>query len=399
VGEVDHMPLPRVAVVSDFLEEQWLSMDLVAEMLVEQLRVEYAASFEVTQLRPRMASRARRLPLVGLGRVPFQIDRYLGRYWDYPRWLGRRRQTFDVFHIIDHSYAQLVHRVPSDRCVVTCHDLDTFRCVLEPGSERRSPVFRRLIRNVLSGLQAAARITCDSETIRKEILLQGWCAPERVIVVPNGVDSVCCPEPDPRSDDVASRLLGPKDPSTTEILHVGSTAARKRIDVLLNVFAGVLRKYPQARLVRAGGPFTAGQESLAARLGLDEAVVGLPHLSRGVLAAVYRRAALVVQPSEREGFGLPVLEAMACGTPVLASDLPVLREVGGNAVRYCPVADIRAWQTAIVELLLERDQQPEAWLRRRERGLTQAGKFSWTEYTKKMVQTYQELLGATGPHA
>jgi glycosyltransferase involved in cell wall biosynthesis len=388
------MTLPRIAVVSDFLEEQWLSMDLVAEMLVSRLRIDYPASFEVTQVRPKMVSRARRLPLVGSGRVPSQIDRYLGRYWDYPRLLGRRGQAFDIFHIVDHSYAQLVHRVPPDRCIVTCHDLDAFRCILEPGSERRSLVFRRVIRNVLSGLQAAARITCDSESTRRDILSKGLCPPERVMVVPNGVDAVCCPEPEPRSDDVASRLLGPRDPSTIEILHVGSTVARKRIDVLLNAFAGVRREYPQARLVRAGGPFTADQEALVARLGLDEGVIVLPRLSRGVLAAVYRRSTLVVQPSEREGFGLPVLEAMACGTAVLASDLAVLREVGDGAVTYAPVGDINAWKTAIVQLLLERDQEPDEWIKRRERGIAQAAKFSWVEYAKRMVEVYRELLGA-----
>ena len=66
----------------------------------------------------------------------------------------------------------------------------------------------------------------------------------------------------------------------------------------------------------------------------------LPFLDRATLAAVYRRSALVLLPSEREGFGLPVLEALACGTPVVASDIDALREVGGDAVRYCPAEDV-----------------------------------------------------------
>ena len=74
--------------------------------------------------------------------------------------------------------------------------------------------------------------------------------------------------------------------------------------------------------MRVGGPFTAAQQAQVRELGLGDAIVVLPLLDRSTLAAVYRRCALVLMPSEREGFGLPVLEALACGTPVVASDSP-----------------------------------------------------------------------------
>ena len=90
------------------------------------------------------------------------------------------------------------------------------------------------------------------------------------------------------------------------------------------------------------------------RLGLEPHIIVLPFLERRVLAAVYRRAAVVLQPSDREGFGLPVAEAMACGTPVVASDLPPLREVGGAMASYCPVGDVEAWTSTVSELLDER---------------------------------------------
>ena len=80
-------------------------------------------------------------------------------------------------------------------------------------------------------------------------------------------------------------------------------------------------------------------------------IVTLPFLDRRVLAAVYRRAALVLQPSEREGFGLPVAEAMACGTPVVASTVPALREAGGDGAIYCRVGDLRRLDGAVGALL------------------------------------------------
>jgi glycosyltransferase involved in cell wall biosynthesis len=177
-----------------------------------------------------------------------------------------------------------------------------------------------------------------------------------------------------------------------DLLHVGSTVPRKRIDVLLRVFAAVRREFPRARLIRVGGPLTDEQQGLAARLGIERAILVLPFIERDVLAAVYRRAAIVLQPSEREGFGLPVVEALACGTPVVATDLPVLREVGGEAAVYCPVGDLESWVKALTGLLAERERRSQSWTNRRAAAIAQAAQFSWAQYADRMVALYRELL-------
>jgi glycosyltransferase involved in cell wall biosynthesis len=183
-----------------------------------------------------------------------------------------------------------------------------------------------------------------------------------------------------------------------EILHVGSTIPRKRIDVLLRIFAEVRKQFPATRLLRVGGEFTFEQEQLARSLDLQDSIVVLPHLSRAVLAAVYRRAALVVLPSEREGFGLPVVEAMACGTPVVATDLPVLHEVGGEVASYVALSDINSWGDTVCELLTERNERPEKWALRQASSIAQAARFSWAEYAQRMVGIYQDVLGASLSH-
>ena len=189
-------------------------------------------------------------------------------------------------------------------------------------------MFRKMMQHVLDGFRTAALVACDSAATRDELVAWDLIARDKLRVVPLGVHPTCTPEPNPAADAEARRLLdgGPAD--ALNLLHVGSTIERKRIDVLLEVFAGVRKEFPRARLVRVGGPFTPAQMKLVKHFKLENAIVVLPHLSREVLAAVYRQSALVLQPSEREGFGLPVIEAMACGTPVVASDLPVLRVVG-----------------------------------------------------------------------
>lgn len=385
---------PRVAVVCDLREENWHSMNLVADMLLEGLEAEHAGEFAPARVCPPMR---RRLTRAGAraGRL-FNADRLLNRFWDYPRHVARRRSEFDLFHVVDHSYAHLLHRLPPRRTVVTCHDLDTFRCLLEPEGEPRSAPFRAMTRRVLGGFRRAARVACDSRATRDELLRHKLFAPEQLVVIPNGVHPAFREGADPAADGEAARLLGACDEGAPDLLHVGSTVGRKRLDVLLRVFAEVRKSFPRARLVRVGGEFTAAQGALAERLGLLDSTVVLPFLSPEVLAAVYRRAALVLLPSEREGFGLPVVEALACGAHVVASDLPVLREVGGGAeaVTFCPVGDVQAWAEAVTQLLRERGDEPELWSRRRDAGLRQAACFTWREYVERTVALYREVLNS-----
>jgi glycosyltransferase involved in cell wall biosynthesis len=98
-------------------------------------------------------------------------------------------------------------------------------------------------------------------------------------------------------------------------------------------------------------------------------------------------------PSDNEGFGLPVIEALACRTPVLASDLPVLREVGGEVVVYSPVGDVSAWTVAATSMLRERSEHPGRWDSRRDAGVRWASRFSWGEYANRSVELYRRMLG------
>jgi len=382
--------LPRVAIVSDLREERWHSMDLVAEMLLLNLKAPDLRVVDPTELRPVMVRRFSRLPFAPQSFAE-TADRITNRVWDYPRWLESRRDEFDIFHVVDHSYANLVHVLPAKRTIVTCHDLDAFQGVL-PGSRGGTLVSRALAHRLLDGLQAAARVVCVSQAGRDQLLSYDVVDASRVTVIPNGVHPTCTHRPDPRADRELEELLGPASPTTLELLHVGSTIARKRIDVLLESVAGLKRLWPHLRLIRVGDTFTSAQERQINQLGLRETVTVLPFVDRRVLAAVYRRATLLLQPSEREGFGLPVAEAMASGTPVVASRIPALVEVGGQAATYCPVGDVRAWVATISELLDERASSSEDWQQRCTASLAQARRFSWREHARRMTVLYRDLL-------
>jgi glycosyltransferase involved in cell wall biosynthesis len=391
-----HRHLPRVALISDLREEQWHSMDLVSELLLLGLRHPDVGAVDVSQLCPGLVRRATRLPWAGRVRRVATVDRLVNRFWDYPRWLRARTAGFDLFHIVDHSYAHLTAELPAHRTLVMCHDIDAFEAAL-PGSRQRSPLARALATRQLAGIRRAARVVCGSRATRDALVEANIVPAARIMVVPYGVHPTCSPRAHRQADADAEALLGPVDAEVPELLHVGSVVPRKRIDVLLDVFAGVRVRHSRARLVRVGGPLTSAQERQAARLGLTRHIVTLPFLDRRVLAAVYRRAALVLQPSEREGFGLPVAEAMACGTPVVASLVPALSEAGGYAAVYCRVGDRRVWRDTVSGLLDERERRPEMWERRRADSLHAARRFDALAHARGMLEVYREMLPGRFP--
>ena len=371
----------RVAILCDMLEERWESMDLIGRVLTDE--VSKLSGIEATRVCPPMRRRfSNEQSTPGVG---FTADRLLNRMWDYPRYVSTLQDQYDVFHVIDHSYSQLVHKLPASRTIVTCHDIDTFRSVVTP-LEQRSIPFRAMTRHILSGLKCAAHVACASETTRDQLLQYDLLPQEKLHVVLNGLDAAFSANPDHAADNAAAKLLGTEQ--HLDILHVGTTIPRKRIDVLLRTFAGVVASYPEARLVRVGGDLTQEQMELAKQLGISEQVVTLPRLELSTLAAVYRRAALTLIPSEREGFGLPLAESLGCGTPVLASDIPALREVGSTAAQYAPVGEVNTWVEEVNALLHQKNSQPVAWLERRTQGIARAANFSWKNYAEQMAALY-----------
>lgn len=377
----------RIAVVCDFAEEGWPSMDLVGEMLSAGLN-ELGHGISAALIRPRFR-RFFSTPESG-GGLGRSTDLVINRFWRYRRALRPIVPAFDFFHIVDHSYAHLAHELPAERTIVTCHDLDTFRCLLEPSAEPRSLPFRLMTRRILSGFRRAAAVVCDSEWTRQEIRRHRLVPDERLIPTPIGVDAAALGHASAETVRGIDGLLGAG--SQLNLLHVGSTIPRKRIDVLLRVFRLVRDEFPEARLIRVGGDFDAEQKRLATTLGVADHCTTLPFLSREQLGEIYRRCAVLLLPSEREGFGLPVVEALACGTPVVASDIPVLREIGGEVVSHCAIGKPEEWASTVGSLLRMRRENEAGWADLRARGRAHAAQFSWSACARRMATLYRSLI-------
>ena len=373
----------RIAFVCDLLEEEWPSMDLVAEMLLEHAQRDERIS--TTRVRPAFARRLSRLPLgARRERFAFNADRLVNRVWDVPLAARRVRRQNDVFHVCDHSYAYAVHALPAERVGVYCHDLDAFRCLLEPQAEPRPLWFRAMAQRLLRGVEKARVVFFSTGAVRDAIRKYDLLDERKLVQAYYGVSPEfrVTPETAVSLEHLPIHALGGKP----FLLHVGSCIPRKRVDVLLDVFAEARREHPDLRLVQIGGTWTDEQRASIERLHIGDALVQFRGIERTELAEIYRRATLVLMPSEFEGFGLPVIEALSCGATVLASDIPPLREVGSDAVSFLPVADIGAWSAHVVKLLRDPSQGPSAEVR-----LAQAARFSWTSHAKIIVDTYLGL--------
>ena len=377
----------RVAVVSDMLAEGWPSMDLVADTLMRELSGQRSSPIEPRLVRPRFVpvlGRVRRGPSTHL-----TADRVFNRFWIYPWTMRRALAGCDVFHIVDHSYAHLALSLPRQRVITTCHDIDTFRGFHAPG-RIGTGLPRFLVNRLAEGLRASALVVCPSQSTAEEIIDAGLATPERVVVVPNGVDPHVA---DAASDREAARLLHSNAP-TIDLLHVGSTIDRKRVDLLLKAVARMAVDVPAIRLIRVGGPFTANQAQQVTDLALAKRILVLPFLDRTTLYAVYRRAALLLVTSDREGFGLPIVEALSAGLPVIARDLPVFREVAGDCATFVQSTDPAEWAKAIGELLADARSNPASWEARREAGRRRAARFSWMRYAEEMASLYVKTASA-----
>jgi glycosyltransferase involved in cell wall biosynthesis len=269
----------------------------------------------------------------------------------------------------------------SRRLVVTVHDL-AFRRF--PGTAPHATL--RWLTRLDRYLVRATRIIAVSESTRRDVVDLYGVDPERVEVIPHGVDGETYRPPDPGSVEAVRRRFGLNDPY---VLFLGGIEPRKNLPNLLAAYA---RLSPEVRplLVVAGGWVPWNPEG---RRGLDQALDGLPadvrsgvvvtgYVSERDKVALLGGAEALVYPSLYEGFGFPVVEAMACGTPVLTSDVSSLPEVAGDAAVLVSPEDIDSIAAGMEGLV--RDDALRARLRAA--GLERARRFTWEDTARRTAE-------------
>ncbi len=232
--------------------------------------------------------------------------------------------------------------------------------------------------------RAASRIVTVSNFSAREISTAYHVPLERITVAPLGVDAGFSPR---RGDSPCELPVGVTEPY---VLHVGDLHERRNLGVALEAVIEA-RRHSRASstlsLVLAGidRGVTDGLRAIAGNAGVPDAVVHLGTVSEERLRTLYRCAAALVYPSLYEGFGLPVIEAMASGTPVIGSRAASIPEVLGNAGVLLDPLDVRGWTEAIVKVI--NDEQCRG--RMREAGLARAGEFTWERTARITLEVYR----------
>ena len=265
--------------------------------------------------------------------------------------------------------------------VVTIHDMSVFDC--PDGFNSRFAAWYRLLLPRLA--RRARRVITDSEFTKERILRLTKVVPSKVVVIYLGVDRRFCPEAISRIDDVVAAL---KLPSRRYVLAVGSLEPRKNLARLFQAWACAQARLSESVwLIVAGASGTSHVFDNNPTCQLPERIFLTGHVNDIWLPALHAGALAMVYPSLYEGFGLPPLEAMASGTPVLVGNRASLPEVVGEAGLLVDPLDVDAIAEGIVHLV--QDEALRAELRRR--GLCRAKQFSWDETARR---TWEVLKAA-----
>jgi glycosyltransferase involved in cell wall biosynthesis len=239
-------------------------------------------------------------------------------------------------------------------------------------------------------VKSSAAIICGSEYSKQDIVRAYGIPSDRVQVVPYGIDHSRF-HPDVTLDPQWAKQLGIRE---GYILHVGLFSQRKNIPVLLQAIARLRSKgtWGNRQLVLAGSEvsgITGAAEiyDTIKQLELTESVILTGHAPDEHIPGLYANAAALVMPSLYEGFGFPILESMAVGTPVVASNSSSLPEVAGDAAILVPPQDVGALAEAIKDVIENRTIAEDL----RRKGLIRASQFSWERTAEQTVAVYRAV--------
>jgi glycosyltransferase involved in cell wall biosynthesis len=325
-------------------------------------------------------------PLAGLEHVPRRSVAVGYKPWRMAVYLGQLAGVgFDrllpgaaLFHATEHLLPPFRH-VPT---VLTVHDL-----IYHLFPEHHKPLnYYYLNLTMPLYCRRADAIIAVSQSTRSDLIAHYGINPGKVSVV----YEAAAPHFRPASAQHVTRVRAEYGLPERFLLHVGTLEPRKNLSRLIDAFCVLRRDVPDARLVLVGakGWLYEGFFRRLEALGLQDSVQLLGYVPDADLPAVYSAATVCVLPSVYEGFGLPVLEAMACGVPVACSRAASLPEVGGEAVRYFDPLDSDDMAAALRDVWQDEELRHEM----AQQGLAQAARFSWSRAAVETLAIYSRLL-------
>jgi glycosyltransferase involved in cell wall biosynthesis len=344
----------------------------------------------------------------GIGRYTSSLYAHLAKYISIeikqPQTLPLARRISWMHHlpigIEGHSKKSIVHFTKIMGCalmlwrpihpsVATVHDLGALEYPEE--WEMFDPLARQLLRLSMTGLKRLDMIIADSDFTRQSLINHLGITPDRVHTVYPGIDLNCFhPKPDARQT-LVQKYPHLANRSGPWLLYVGSELSRKNLPFLFEVVSRIKTIHPQVLFLKVGTPnghlFRARTHREIDQLGLNDAVLFFERVSDSDLPLFYSAADIYIHASKLEGFGFPVLEAMACGTPVVCCAAGALEEITDASAIIVKPDDTGSFAEKVLALI--QDQQLARKMATH--GLQHVARYSWERTAKSVVDCYFHL--------
>ncbi|MGQ9618711.1 MAG: glycosyltransferase family 4 protein [Candidatus Aminicenantia bacterium] len=268
------------------------------------------------------------------------------------------------------------------KCIITVHDLFFYK---NPGSTVRE-MKKDYPERILKSIEKADGIICPSLYTKSEILRLFNCEERKIKVIYHGVNEIYAKEPEQSFvEKVRSKYSLP----SKFILFVGNIEPRKNLEILIEAFLTLKDKFTELMLVIVGEKILGYEEleNIIEKNNLKERVFFIGYVDSEELSVIYRLSSIFVFPSIEEGFGLPVIEAMASSVPVVASSVSSIPEIARDSILYFNPYSFSELAEKIESLL----QNFELRMELVRRGLERAGKFSWKKAAEETLDFYREV--------
>jgi glycosyltransferase involved in cell wall biosynthesis len=357
------------------------SLDVYADNLVAALKI-MRPTWEIVEIAPIPWNTPDKLWQSGTG-----IKKYYETFWRHPRAVARLES--DMFHVIDQCESHIVyglHRA-NKPVVVTCHDLVQFVYPEILKDQSRFPALSMATwKYSVSGMEKADRVIAVSTNTAQDATRLLDVQQAEITTIFNGIDAEF--RVLPTSEVMEIRKQYTKSSDTFCLLNVGSTHQRKNIFTVLRVLKTLKEKGLPVCLWRTGSDFTKAQIAFIQEHDLESDIYDLGSPDKARLIQIYNAADVLLAPSLYEGFGLTIVEAMACGVPVITSNVSSLPEVAGDAAILVDPSNVEA----IIEAIFKIKQDPSYRDQLIEKGLVRAKFFSWLKTAEQVAQVYENVL-------
>ena len=307
-------------------------------------------------------------------KISDNIDRYR-----YSNLIKRKIKRDNIKHITSQELAYLLKSLKLDKTIITCYDLI-------PWAYEKN--YSSFWKNNIKGLKEADKIITISEFSKDEIIKYVKYPEDNIEIVYPAVDHNTYYK---TGDKSILKRLNISD-SCKVIMYVGSEEPRQNVDQLIKAFSEVKKKLGEVKLIKIGSPNLHGAREklleLIEMLNLQKDVIFMDYVPEEELYKWYNAADLMVYPCSYAGFGMPPLEAMACGTPVITSNTTSLPEVVGNAGIMVDPRNIDALSINMYEVLTNEGLREDM----SKKGLKRAKIFNWDESATKTLKIYNGML-------